>query len=308
STAGTSLPSNPPQVVTVHTYDDGSILVSIAREIYSTQKTNSTQEYNCIGQSIEPILRLRIIQLDGTIKEINPHLSLDLMNFYQIVPFLSIAAVNTFLYLSTRSKKTVPDSLVQIINTASAGLFSASHTTFSSIFSFSDVNNYAAFSITSKILWIVPLTINIIVFTYIMYKRGLSEMTIMNLITIALTFYNSETFLLVNKAQIDSLFGKEFESTAKWRAIADVLLKSIPQLIIQIIYFNIIVTYSVIPFFTLCATAFMIFLSAIQAILSVITNGVDNKKKDEETNNEKKDVKKDEDEGDKKGDNNQEKK
>ncbi|RIB21037.1 hypothetical protein C2G38_2140865 [Gigaspora rosea] len=226
----------------------------------------------------------------------------------QIVPFLSIAAVNTFLYLSTRSKKTVPDSLVQIINTASAGLFSASHTTFSSIFSFSDVNNYAAFSITSKILWIVPLTINIIVFTYIMYKRGLSEMTIMNLITIALTFYNSETFLLVNKAQIDSLFGKEFESTAKWRAIADVLLKSIPQLIIQIIYFNIIVTYSVIPFFTLCATAFMIFLSAIQAILSVITNGVDNKKKDEETNNEKKDVKKDEDEGDKKGDNNQEKK
>ncbi|CAG8710294.1 13315_t:CDS:2, partial [Gigaspora rosea] len=82
STAGTSYPLNPPQVVTVHTYDDGTILVSIAREIDSTRKNIATsktskQEYNCTGQSLEQILRLRIIQLDGTIKEIVPHLTLD---------------------------------------------------------------------------------------------------------------------------------------------------------------------------------------------------------------------------------------
>ncbi|KAF0467599.1 hypothetical protein F8M41_025967 [Gigaspora margarita] len=86
SIIGTSFPLNPPQVVTVHTYDDGLILVSIAREIYSTQKNKaisgtSVQEYNCTGQSLEPILRLRIIQLDGTIKEINPNLNFDPMNF-----------------------------------------------------------------------------------------------------------------------------------------------------------------------------------------------------------------------------------
>ncbi|RIB21040.1 hypothetical protein C2G38_2177719 [Gigaspora rosea] len=191
----------------------------------------------------------------------------------KIIPFLSIAAVNTFLYLSTRSDNSMPEGLTQIINTASAGLFSASHTTFTSIFSFSDVNNYPAFSITSKILWITPLTINIVMFSYIMYKKGLKEMTVMNFITIGLTLYNSETSLLVNKAQVESLFGKEFEATAKWRAIADVTLKSIPQLITQILYFKLIVTYSIIPFFTLCTTAFMIILSLIKAILNFITKG-----------------------------------
>ncbi|KAF0511347.1 hypothetical protein F8M41_018265 [Gigaspora margarita] len=207
----------------------------------------------------------------------------DLFGDYKdkIIPFLSIAAVNTFLYISTRSNKEMPEGLTQVINTASAGLFSASHTTFSSIFSFSDVNNYPAFSITSKILWITPIGINIVVFAYIMYRKGLSTMSTMNFITIGLTLYNSETYLLVNKAQIDSLFGKEFEATAKWRAIIDVIFKSIPQLVTQILYFKLIVTYSIIPFFTLCTTAFMIVLSAIKTILNIITNGVEKTEPDE---------------------------
>ncbi|CAG8776704.1 7823_t:CDS:2 [Gigaspora margarita] len=208
----------------------------------------------------------------------------------KIIPFLSIAAVNTFLYISSRSNNEMPEGLTQVINTASAGLFSASHTTFSSIFSFSDVNNYPGFSITSKILWITPIGINIVMFTYIMYRKGLRKMSTMNFITIGLTLYNSETYLLVNKAQIESLFGEEFEATAKWRAIIDVIFKSIPQLVTQILYFKLIVTYSIIPFFTLCTTIFMIALSAIKTILNIITHGPDKKKPVEKTDVENKDV------------------
>ncbi|KAF0511341.1 hypothetical protein F8M41_018259 [Gigaspora margarita] len=199
----------------------------------------------------------------------------------KIIPFVSIAAGNTFLYISSRSKTDVPGDLKQIINTASAGLFSASHTTFSSIFSFSDVNNYPAFSVTSKILWIIPLILNIMLFTCIICRKGLGKMNPLDFITIGLTLYNSETSLLVNKAQTDSLFGEEYKEIADVRAIADVIIKSIPQLITQILYFKLIVTYSIIPFFTLCTTAFMIVLSVIQTILKFIPKKDDDAKKDE---------------------------
>ncbi|CAG8793909.1 17538_t:CDS:2, partial [Gigaspora rosea] len=162
---------------------------------------------------------------------------------------------NTILYLSSRSNSDVPDNFKQIINTFSAGLFSASHTTFSSIFSFSDVNNYPQFNIA---------------------RKGFRGMNILDLITFGLTLYNSETSLLVNDAQFDKLFGED-KFIADVRAIADIFIKSIPQLVTQALYFHLIVTYSVIPFFTLCTTAFMILLSSLQAILKFC-------KKDEKAN------------------------
>ncbi|CAG8636395.1 4070_t:CDS:1, partial [Cetraspora pellucida] len=83
STIGTIFPNSPPQVVNVRGYDDGTIIVSIARQNDSTMLINQakTIPYNCVGQSLEQVLRLRAIQLDGTIKEINPRLNLDPVNY-----------------------------------------------------------------------------------------------------------------------------------------------------------------------------------------------------------------------------------
>ncbi|CAG8666817.1 18761_t:CDS:1, partial [Gigaspora rosea] len=84
NTSGTTYPLSAPQVVSVQTYDDGTILVSIARiarHTDSTIKKNPTQTYNCTGQSLEQVLRLRAIQLDGSIKEIDSHLNLDPLNY-----------------------------------------------------------------------------------------------------------------------------------------------------------------------------------------------------------------------------------
>ncbi|RIB08550.1 hypothetical protein C2G38_2211387 [Gigaspora rosea] len=178
----------------------------------------------------------------------------------QIIPFVSIAAGNTILYLSSRSNSEVPDQFKQFINTVSSGLFSASHTTFSSIFSFSDVNNYLQFNIASCI----------------MCRRGFKGLTILTMINFGLTLYNSETSLLLNDDQFKEFFGED-KFIADMRAIVDIVIKSIPQLITQSLYFHQIVTYSVIPFFTLCTTAFMILLSSLQAILKFC-------KKDEKAN------------------------
>ncbi|CAG8540864.1 6176_t:CDS:2, partial [Dentiscutata heterogama] len=151
----------------------------------------------------------------------------------KIIPFVSAAAANAVLYLASRSNKPVPDQYKQMLNTFTAGLFTASHTSLSSIFSFQDVNNYPVFSLSSKIFWITPLIINITVFTYIMCKGGFNGKKIMNLILIVLSLYNSETLLLINQNQLKEMFGKDFEATAKYRGFADILLKSIPQLITQ---------------------------------------------------------------------------
>ncbi|CAG8699626.1 28429_t:CDS:2, partial [Dentiscutata erythropus] len=130
----------------------------------------------------------------------------------KIIPFITAAAVNAILYLASRSNKPVPDKYKQMLNTATAGLFTASHTSLSSIFSFQDVNNYPVFSLS----------------------RGFNGNNLMNLILIVLTLYNSETLLLINQSQLKEMFGgKEFEATAKYRGFADILLKSIPQLITQ---------------------------------------------------------------------------
>ncbi|CAG8763016.1 15747_t:CDS:2, partial [Dentiscutata heterogama] len=81
----------------------------------------------------------------------------DILGDYKdkIIPFLSIAAVNGILYLASRSNKPVPDNYKQMLNTATAGLFSASHTSFSGIFSFQDVNNYPGFSVSSETLLLI---------------------------------------------------------------------------------------------------------------------------------------------------------
>ncbi|CAG8716538.1 19482_t:CDS:1, partial [Gigaspora rosea] len=82
STTGTSFPRSAPQVVNVQTYDDGVILVSVARQSdqqIQNNKPQKTQTYNLslCTQNLENLLLLRIIQLDGSIEEINSYLNLD---------------------------------------------------------------------------------------------------------------------------------------------------------------------------------------------------------------------------------------
>ncbi|RIB22651.1 hypothetical protein C2G38_2140120 [Gigaspora rosea] len=182
----------------------------------------------------------------------------------QIIPFFAIAAVNFVLYtLSQFGGKSESEDLIQMINIATSGLFSATHSSFSSIFAFSDVSSYPPF--------ILP-------------RGGFNELKLTNIIVILLTLYNSETILLINKDKIEKLFDKNFNATAKYRAFADILLKSIPQLVIQILYFELIVTYSIIPFFTLCTTIFMIFLTTVRGIHDLFIEG--NKNEEEEKKDE----------------------
>ncbi|CAG8630237.1 22973_t:CDS:2, partial [Dentiscutata erythropus] len=151
----------------------------------------------------------------------------------KIIPVAAAAVVNTILYLASRSN--TPDKYKQRLNVFTAGVFTVSHTSLTSIFSFQYVNNYPKFSLPSKILWITPLVINITVFTYIICKGGINGKRFLNLIIIGLTLYNSETSLLINQSQLKEMFdnNKNFEATAKYRGLADILLKSIPQLFTQ---------------------------------------------------------------------------
>ncbi|CAG8753672.1 12531_t:CDS:2, partial [Gigaspora rosea] len=71
----------------------------------------------------------------------------------QIIPFFAIAAVNFVLYtFSQFGGKTESEDLILMINIATSGLFSATHSSFSSIFAFSDASSYPQFILPRGIL------------------------------------------------------------------------------------------------------------------------------------------------------------
>ncbi|CAG8439354.1 1378_t:CDS:2 [Dentiscutata heterogama] len=71
STSGTLFPNTQPQIVDIEAYDDGTTLVHIIRH----DPTKSQ------GYCLEQILRIRVIQLNGTVNEINLDLKLDPVNY-----------------------------------------------------------------------------------------------------------------------------------------------------------------------------------------------------------------------------------
>ncbi|KAF0504106.1 hypothetical protein F8M41_019642 [Gigaspora margarita] len=68
----------PPLVADIKTYDDGTLLVHIIRND-STQSTADC--LNIQGMSLEQQLYMRIIHLNGSVKEINPNLNLHPVNY-----------------------------------------------------------------------------------------------------------------------------------------------------------------------------------------------------------------------------------
>ncbi|RIB14901.1 hypothetical protein C2G38_1615987 [Gigaspora rosea] len=68
----------PPLVADIKTYDDGTLLVHIIRND-STQSTVDC--LNIQGMSLEQKLYMRIIHLNGSVKEINPNLNLHPINY-----------------------------------------------------------------------------------------------------------------------------------------------------------------------------------------------------------------------------------
>ncbi|CAG8710582.1 15820_t:CDS:2, partial [Dentiscutata heterogama] len=76
NTTDTEFPQNEPKVVNIQTYEDGTTLVHIIRDGIQTANCSSIN-----GTSLEPILRIRVIQLNGTVIEINDDLDLDSINY-----------------------------------------------------------------------------------------------------------------------------------------------------------------------------------------------------------------------------------
>ncbi|CAG8543128.1 7980_t:CDS:2 [Gigaspora rosea] len=246
STTGTSFPQSAPQVVNVQTYDDGIILVSVARQSYSqiqNVQTQTTQTYNSsqCTQIFENILRLRVIQLDGSIKEINPSLNLDPMNYCdyksQIIPFIVVGIGNLVLYIYSQYGTTEYDKLKLMINVVTGGLFTASHTSFSSIFAFSNIGNHPELSVTSQVVLIFSISLNFAMFIWIMCKGGMKTIQTTNLITVLLSLYNAETLLAINEVKILEIFEEKYEHIVQYRSCADILIKNIPLLIIQVKFY-----------------------------------------------------------------------
>ncbi|CAG8700704.1 8295_t:CDS:2, partial [Cetraspora pellucida] len=73
NTTNTIFPQNAPKIVKIRTYDDGTILVHLIRY--------GVQQANCFGHSLEPILRIRVIHLNGTVIDINSDLDMDSLNY-----------------------------------------------------------------------------------------------------------------------------------------------------------------------------------------------------------------------------------
>ncbi|KAF0450267.1 hypothetical protein F8M41_002203 [Gigaspora margarita] len=69
--------NTPPLVADIKTYDDGTILVHIVRN----KSTSTTDCSNVQGMSLEQQLHIRVILRNGTVKEIDPDLKLDLINY-----------------------------------------------------------------------------------------------------------------------------------------------------------------------------------------------------------------------------------
>ncbi|CAG8813438.1 18447_t:CDS:2, partial [Racocetra persica] len=83
STSGTTSPDSAPQVVNVQAYDDGAILVSVARQSDPQKQKSKIPIYNSLNCTsiFENVLRLRVIQSTGKIKEISSNMNIDPVNF-----------------------------------------------------------------------------------------------------------------------------------------------------------------------------------------------------------------------------------
>ncbi|CAG8529663.1 5130_t:CDS:2 [Gigaspora margarita] len=154
----------------------------------------------------------------------------------EIIIFFITAAMNFLLYVSTQSSKS-KSNIEQKINLAAAGLFVFNQSSFSGIFAFSSASSYPKFSSPSRIIWVIPIAINIILLSYIMHKGGFNQLTFMKSIIILLILCDCEILLLINQKTIDEIFGEKFEKfkiIARRKAFVDILIKNIPQLIILV--------------------------------------------------------------------------
>ncbi|RIB25461.1 hypothetical protein C2G38_2067362 [Gigaspora rosea] len=186
----------------------------------------------------------------------------------------------------TNYKDHANNQALRMLNGLTGGLFVTSHSFFLTRFSFVDANSKPEFSLPSKVIWAAPIIINVVVFIYVKCKGGFTKnFHIEQYLFMFLALYDSDTLLIVNK--VESIFENDFMITAKLRAFADLIIKNIPLIAIQIIYFRSIVTYSIIPFFVLLTTIFKIILGLIRSIIELLASRKHEENK-KETNEEKK--------------------
>ncbi|CAG8543774.1 11514_t:CDS:2, partial [Scutellospora calospora] len=104
----------PPLVADIKTYNDGTILVHVIRND-STQSNIDCLKFR--GMSLEQKLRIRIIHLNGTVKEINPDLKLDPVNYclFNNTEYKINKLNNILIYLKD-TKKNNTSILHNIIN------------------------------------------------------------------------------------------------------------------------------------------------------------------------------------------------
>ncbi|CAG8764089.1 20015_t:CDS:1, partial [Gigaspora rosea] len=75
-----NVPNQKPFVIKLATYDDGTTLVHITRWDKNLN-TNCTNYLGILAGGLEQILRIRVIQLNGTVIEINLDFKLDPPNY-----------------------------------------------------------------------------------------------------------------------------------------------------------------------------------------------------------------------------------
>ncbi|CAG8615365.1 10352_t:CDS:2, partial [Scutellospora calospora] len=151
------------------------------------------------------------------------------------------------------------EDLAGTLNFITGGLLVGAHSGLTTTFTFSDSNSKPEFSIPRK-------------------GFDKKSLDLKKYALIAFSLYNSDTNLIVTN--ITEIFNKDFKATIKYRAFADIFIKNVPQLVIQIIYFRFIVTYSIIPFCTLCSTVIMILITSIQSALEIFGLGMKKKRVD----------------------------
>ncbi|RIB09143.1 hypothetical protein C2G38_2268668 [Gigaspora rosea] len=152
----------------------------------------------------------------------------------QIIPFIVVGIGNLVLYIYSQYGTTEYDKLKLMINVVTGGLFTASHTSFSSIFAFSNIGNHPELSVTSQVVLIFSISLNFAMFIWIMCKGGMKTIQTTNLITVLLSLYNAETLLAINEVKILEIFEEKYEHIVQYRSCADILIKNIPLLIIQL--------------------------------------------------------------------------
>ncbi|CAG8802473.1 23097_t:CDS:2, partial [Racocetra persica] len=158
----------------------------------------------------------------------------DLIGDYKdkIIPFFAAGGVNLMLYIFSQFSSKSED-FKQTLNIVSGGVFTATHTSFSSIFAFSDAKGYPFLSLPSGLILVISLLLNVVMFTYILCRGGIKQLNFMNFLTILLSLYNGETLLLLNDVKLHEIFNEQFDLLVKYRAFADIFIKNIPQLVIQ---------------------------------------------------------------------------